>query len=68
MMDRKQDDPGEEHIAFLEREIRILQRRVKLHDTGHIKSAINTLKARMREIKRYQNGDPDWYDEYLTGY
>lgn len=67
-MDRKQDSPAEEHISFLEREIRILQRRVKLHDTGHIKTTINSLKARMREIKRYQNGDPDWYDEYLTGY
>ena len=65
-MDKRQE--AEAHITFLEREIEILQRRVKLHDTGHIKSAINTLKARMREIKRYQNGDPDWYDEYLIGY
>ncbi len=65
-MDKRQE--AEAHIAFLEREIEILQQRVKLHDTGHIKTTINSLKARMREIKRYLNKDPEWYDEYLVGY
>jgi len=56
------------HVAFLEREIEILELRVKFHDTGHIKTTISTLKKRIREIKRFKDGDKDWYDEYLIGF
>jgi len=54
-------------LNVLDEEIRVLENRVKAHDTGHIKTTISTLKARKREIERRWSGDPDWLDEYLTG-
>jgi hypothetical protein len=53
--------------AFLESEISYLETRIKPHDTGHIKTTINTLRTRVREIERLQANDPNWYDEYLIG-
>ena len=55
-------------LTILEEEIRVLENRVKPHDTGHIKTTISTLKARKKEIEARLHGDPDWFDEYLLGY
>lgn len=52
---------------FLQNEISILESRFKPHDTGHIKSAANTLRARVKEIERRMTNDSDWKDEYLIG-
>jgi len=52
---------------FIIEEIAELTNRIKFHDTGHIHTTINTLKARKREIDRLLVNDPDWYDEYLLG-
>jgi len=54
-------------LHFLDQEISVLENRVKPHDTGHIKSAISTMKARKREVERRMQGHPDWFDEYLIG-
>ena len=56
-----------EYRVFLLNEIEELKSRVKPHDTGHIRSAINTLTARVREIDRRKDGYFDWKDEYLLG-
>ena len=53
--------------TFLQNEIQVLESRFKPHDTGHIKSAANTLTARVREIDRKIGNDPKWKDEYLLG-
>ena len=56
-----------EYRVFLLNEIEELKSRVKPHDTGHIRSAISTLTARVREIDRRKDGYFDWKDEYLLG-
>jgi hypothetical protein len=56
-----------EYRLFLCKEIEELKTRVKPHDTGHIRSAINTLTARVREIDRRKDGYFGWKDEYLLG-
>ena len=57
-----------EYRLFLYNEINELKKRIKPHDTGHIKTTISVLKARMREIDRRIDGYFDWKDEYLIGY
>jgi hypothetical protein len=39
-----------EHIAHLEREIRVLESRLQPSDTGHIHTAISVLRDRVREL------------------
>ena len=56
-----------EYRLFLYNEIKELETRVKMHDTGHIKTTISTLKARIKEIDRRKDGYFDWKDEYLIG-
>jgi hypothetical protein len=56
-----------EYRVFLCKEIEELKTRVKFQDTGHIKSAISILRARVREIDRRKDGYFDWKDEYLFG-
>ena len=56
-----------EYRLFLYNEIKELESRVKMHDTGHIRTTINTLKARIKEIDRRKDGYFDWKDEYLLG-
>ena len=53
--------------TFLQNEIKVLESRFKPHDTGHIKSAVGTLQARLKELNRRIENDPDWKDEYLIG-
>ena len=40
-----------EHMNFLLREIKILEGKVRLHDTGHIHTTINTLEQRVKEVQ-----------------
>ena len=54
-------------LDFFNQEISILENRVQFHDTGHIRTAINVLKARKREVERRRDGHPDWLDEFLFG-
>ena len=54
-----------QRLEFLSEEIRILENRVKPHDTGHIKTAISVLKRRYEEVDKRLHGDPDWFNEYL---
>lgn len=61
-------DAIQKRLEFFEEEIKVLEGRVKFQDTGHIKSAISTIKARKREIERRLEGDAGWFDEYLIGY
>ena len=39
-----------EHIAHLEREIRVLESRILPSGTGHIHTAISVLRERIREL------------------
>ena len=39
------------HMNILMEEIKILEKRVEPHDTGHIISAINLLKSRVEELQ-----------------
>jgi hypothetical protein len=39
-----------EHIAHLEREIRVLESRLQPSGTGHIHTAISVLRDRVREL------------------
>ena len=41
-----------EHIAHLEREIRVLESRLQPSDTGHIHTAISVLRERVRELNK----------------
>ena len=41
-----------EHIAHLEREIRVLESRILSSGTGHIHTAISVLRERVRELSR----------------
>jgi len=54
-------------LDILKQEIRVLENRVKYQDTGHIKTTINVLRTRVKEIERRLQGDPKWFDEYLIG-
>lgn len=56
-----------EYKLFLLNEIQELERRVQPHDCGHIKTAINVLRSRVKEINRRQNGYFDWKDDMLLG-
>jgi|TARA_Y100000401_G_C8269989_1_gene197845 coenzyme F420-reducing hydrogenase delta subunit len=40
-----------EHMNFLLKEIRILEKRIKPTDTGYIHTTINTLEQRVKEIQ-----------------
>jgi hypothetical protein len=40
-----------EHIAHLEREIRVLESRLQPSDTGHIHTAISVLRERVCELR-----------------
>ena len=51
---------------FLLTEIDELSKRVKEQDTGHIITAINVLKCRVKELNRRRDGYFDWRDEYLN--
>jgi len=57
-----------EYRMFLCNEIKELESRVKMHDTGHIRTTISTLKARIKEIDRRKDGYFDWKDDYLLGH
>ena len=39
------------HMNVLMEEIKILEKRIEPHDTGHIISAINLLKSRVEELQ-----------------
>ena len=39
------------HMNVLIEEIKILEKRIEPHDTGHIISAINLLKSRVEELQ-----------------
>ena len=39
------------HMNVLMEEIKILEKRIEPHDTGHINSAINLLKSRVEELQ-----------------
>ena len=67
IMNHRQIKQLAEHRQFLLKEIEELRSRVKPHDTGHIKSAINTLTARVKELDRRKDGYYDWKDDYLLG-
>lgn len=54
-----------QRLEFLDEEIRILENRIKPHDTGHIKTAISVLKHRYEEVDKRLNGHTDWFNEYL---
>ena len=41
-----------EHIAHLEREIRVLESRILSSGTGHIHTAISILRERVRELNK----------------
>ena len=56
-----------EYRLFLTNEIEELKTRIKPHDTGHIKTTISTLQARVKELDRRKDGYYDWRDEYLLG-
>lgn len=56
-----------DYDLILFNEIEELKRRVKPHDTGHIKTAINVLGNRRKEIRRRLNGYTDWKDDMLLG-
>lgn len=55
------------HRRELIREIGELEKRLQPHDTGHIRTAISVLKARIKEIDRYQADEQHWKDELLLG-
>lgn len=55
-----------EHRMFLVNEIEELKTRIKPHDTGHIRTTINTLRARIKELDRRKDGYYDWRNEYLV--
>ena len=40
-----------EHMNFLLKEIRILEKKIQPHDTGHIHTTISTLENRVKEIQ-----------------
>lgn len=61
-----------EHIEHLRYEIEVLKSMVKEHDTGHIITAIQVLKARVEEMldadkdildSSYPDGDGYWLDK-----
>ena len=54
-----------QYRKFLSEEITELLTRVKVHDTGHIKTTISVLQARKKELDGILASDPDWYNEYL---
>ena len=66
-MKQKQVKALLDYDLILFNEIKELKTRVKTHDTGHIKTAINVLGNRRKEIRRRLNGYIDWKDEYLLG-
>jgi cytochrome c556 len=39
------------HMKVLMEEIRILEKRIEPHDTGHIHTTITTLKSRVEELQ-----------------
>ena len=47
------------HMNFLLREIRILRERIKEHDTGYIRTTINTLEQRVIEIQNEMISEKD---------
>ena len=49
-MEKMMKNPTE-HIIFLLKEIRILEKRIQPHDTGHIHTTIRTLEDRVDEIQ-----------------
>tara|TARA_A100001011_G_scaffold381569_1_gene450270 strand:- start:315 stop:569 length:255 start_codon:yes stop_codon:yes gene_type:complete len=57
----------QKRLDFFNEEISILENRVQFQDTGHIKTAINVMRARKREIERRLQGEPGWIDEFLFG-
>ena len=40
-----------DHMNFLLKEIRILEKKIQPHDTGHIHTTISTLENRVEEIQ-----------------
>lgn len=56
-----------EYRLFLTHEIQELETRLKPHDTGHIRTTISTLRARIKEIDKRKDGYFDWKDDLLLG-
>lgn len=65
-MNHRQIKQLAEYRMFLLTEIDELSKRVKEQDTGHIITAINVLKCRVKELNRRRDGYFDWRDEYLN--
>ena len=40
-----------DHMNFLTKEIRMLEKKIQPHDTGHIHTTISTLENRIEEIQ-----------------
>ena len=40
-----------EHMNFIRKEIKILEGKIRHHDTGHIHTTIRTLEQRVREVQ-----------------
>ena len=64
-MKQKQVKALIDYDLMLLNEIHELETRIKPHDTGHIMTTINVLKARRREIRKRLDGFYDWKDELL---
>lgn len=67
IMNHRQIKQLAEYRIFLLNEIDELKGRVKPHDCGHIKTAINVLEKRVKEINRRRDGYFDWKDDMLLG-
>ena len=46
-----------DRLEFLIDEIHILEGKIREHDTGHIHTAINVLKQRVKEVKEKLNNE-----------
>lgn len=66
-MKQKQIKALIDYDLMLFNEIEELKTRIRPHDTGHIRTTINVLKARRNEIRKRLNGYYDWKDDMLLG-
>lgn len=61
------DITKEQYIEVIKQEIEVLESRIQRHDTGHIITAIEVLRHRIKELKtdppldsQYPDGDGYW--------
>ena len=66
-MKQKQIKALIDYDLMLFNEIEELKTRIRPHDTGHIRTTINVLKARRKEIRKRLDGYYDWRDDMLLG-